>query len=537
MKPRAGRRRGRSPQRRNTSSVALDANLRLRRPLYYLAAVLLLLSAPLNQPALFIIGLLLLLVVALPELWYRFGLRALVIERQPVVPRAMLGDVIDVQLVVENRKPLPLPWVEIEDEFPDQLPIVGMRLLASAKPDRARLVNNVALWAYERVRRHYYLRAVERGAYHLGPTIVRISDPFGMLDREEQLENPATLVVLPLVVPLEGLGLPAESPFGEQTTRRRLLDDPLRIAGVREYMPGDDPRWVHWKATARTGTLQSKIFEPASRHTIALFLDVQTLMSSVLGYDEDLLELAICAAASVSAWALDQGYAIGITSNGTLAGLPTKDSATAGEPRAATEDGVLSRADLERRIAESSGALRLRVRPSARPEQLGLILEGLARLLPYHGLPISRIVASERFSLPAGAAVVYIGCEQVVDVPLLITLRQLQSQGHTVSMLLTSQEDASQSEHELHMVGMQRHDLGTRARWQALRDEALRGLPMRRASPLQATEALELERRTLTEMRAPQGGSTIGEGTSEEHAHSTRPAGIGQRALQPWRME
>ncbi|MEO7003493.1 MAG: DUF58 domain-containing protein, partial [Ktedonobacterales bacterium] len=295
-----------------------DELLVARRPLYVVALLLMLLSLVVRLPALFLAGLLIVALVSLPEIWYRYGLRALHLTRKPALSRAAFGDVTEIPLVVENRKLLPLPWLEIEDEFPDTLPVLGHCLELSSLVGRAMLTNTFSLWAYQRVRRRYRVWAVARGVYTFGPAHLRIGDPFGVLTREEALPSLATLLVYPLIAPLERFGLSPRAPFGERATPRRILDDPLRIAGIRPYMPGDEPRRIHWKATARTGILQSKVLESSARHTLVIFLDTRTYTNPHMGYDPALAELAVSAAASVAMWGVKQGYGVGLLSNGTM---------------------------------------------------------------------------------------------------------------------------------------------------------------------------------------------------------------------------
>ncbi len=124
-----------------------------------------------------------------------------------------------------------------------------------------------------------------RGVYTFGPAHLRSGDPFGWLVREERILLRETLLVYPLVAPIESFGFPARHPFGERATPRRLLEDPLRVAGVREYVSGDDPRRIHWKATARAGELRSKIYEPSSQHRLFILLDINTYKESWMGLD------------------------------------------------------------------------------------------------------------------------------------------------------------------------------------------------------------------------------------------------------------
>lgn len=453
-----------------------DETLLRRRPLYVAAVVVALLSLVLRLPLLFIAALLIFMMTLVPELWYRFGLRAVFVDRRPAVTRAAFGDVVEVGLLLENRKPLPLPWIELADEYPDSLPVERVHMAPSAKPERVVLTSATALWAYQRLRRRYRVLAAARGAHVFGPLTVRTGDPFGILTRELNTDLLATLLVHPIIAPLEHFGLEPSAPFGEMKSRRRVLEDPLRVAGVRAYAPGDEPRRIHWKATARTGELQSKVFEHSTRHTLAIFLDVRTFSHAHMGYDAALAELAICAAASVARWGVDQRYSVGLFSNGALfsalleeelAGATvTGDSAAAG--RSETERVAAE-------IARYSGALRLRVPPSSRPEQVVRILDGLARTLPFHGKPMTEVLAGEQARLPLGSTVVFIGTESLVDVPLIVALRRVRGNGHSVSLLLTQGAIAPgvDAEGSLHLTDLDIHYLGGRQRWEELVTDVL----------------------------------------------------------------
>jgi len=305
-----------------------DETLLKRRPWYILAVILLLLSAITRQPIAFLAALFAFVIGFVPEIWYRTALRHLGIRQWLSQRRVFFGETLTLSLSVENRKLLPLPWLEIEDEIPSHLVLLTGRAFPTYKVNRVALVNTFSLWSFQRVTRRYQLRCMARGVYTFGPAAVRSGDPFGWLVREERVSARETLLVYPLVAPLESFGLPPRHPFGERATPRRLLEDPLRTAGVREYVAGDDPRRIHWKATARAGELRSKIYEPSSQYRLLILLDINTYLEPWMGLDLEIQELTITAAASLAMWALDEGYAVGLLANSLMMGL-SGESATA----------------------------------------------------------------------------------------------------------------------------------------------------------------------------------------------------------------
>jgi uncharacterized protein (DUF58 family) len=462
---------------------APDETLRGRRPLYVVGALLIVTSLLIQTPLVFVAGMLALTIAALPEIWYRFALRRLVVYPALDGERAEIGDTIQVSLVIENRKALMLPYLEVEAQFPDALPVMGHVLDTAPVTERALLRNVYSLWAYQRATRRYRARAVARGVYTYGPMRLRVSDPFGLLEREHTHNATATLIVHPLIAPLERFGLAARAPFGERPAPRRLLEDPLRVAGVRAYQAGDEPRRIHWKATARQGALQSKILETSSRHTVVIFLDIRTFAHISRGYTPDLAELAITVAASVANWALDQGYAVGLVANGTL--LAPELDALASEGRLVTGDRDKdTKTRIARAVARAGVAHRLRIAPSSRAEQLPRLLDGLARLLPYHGGPMQPLLAAEESRLPPGATILYIGVETLVDVPTIAALRRFKSLGRSVSLLLTTPDhpDSAEDDHDLYLADLNVQRIGGGAEWRALLADALGPGPLRRAS-------------------------------------------------------
>lgn len=489
-----------------------DQQLTRRRPLY-LVALLLILAALLTQYALLLVcGLLTLGIAIVPELWYRFGLRELVITREIESERASFGSVVTMPLTVENRKLLPLPVVEMDDTLPEALTVLGARLGIAARPGSAELTRGLRLWAYQRVRRRYYMRTIQRGAYTLGPTVVRVSDPFGILTREATFDTTRTLLAHPLIAPLERFGLTPRAIFGDQAARLRLLEDPLRVVGIREYAPGDDPRRVHWKATARHGTLQSKLLDPSTQRTLLIALDVRTFNRAQLGYDPDLVELGISVAASVAAWATERGYAVGLISNGTLSTIT---------------DAVERRPTQPSHIANTPAPSlpRLRLEPAARPEQLTLMLDSLARLQFYGGAPMGPLLMREMRSLPSGATVVYVGLESLVEVPTLAALRRAQSSGHAVSLALTTRDSDdpfadADGAHNLNAISLPIHYVGGRARWRTLVTEALGELPPRKATDIPNDEHLAAERKLIASQRQARAARRPTRKDDESHAQS-----------------
>jgi uncharacterized protein (DUF58 family) len=393
---------------------------------WWLLAALYLLGALTRDPRLFLFCLMLTVASLASALWARYALAELHYRRSLGHDRLSFGEETQLTLEVYNAKPLPLPWVLISDQYPEGLTLLTGELSASRSVSfRHALVNFLALRWYERVRRVYRVRGDNRGVYRFGPADIHAGDIFGFRRQRLTVEQRDELVVHPRVMPVEALGLPAARPVGEATALRRVVEDPLRYHGVREYAPGDSLRYVHWKATARTRTLQTRTFDPGASHSIMLMLDVQTTERPYTMV-RDHLELLICAAASLAEDGLEHSQAVGLLAN-------------SGPP-------------------ETSGWTY--VPPSRHPGQAVALLDALARLTGFRLMSFARLLSVIGSRLPYGCTIVALSAQ--ADEEAQETLVRLQDIGYPV-LLLTAGDAAPTITAEI-----ETHHLGGSDAWQSL---------------------------------------------------------------------
>jgi uncharacterized protein (DUF58 family) len=394
--------------------------------------VLLLLSVLLRSAPLFLLTLLLGLMAGAALLWLRVCLLGVSYRRQFERVRLFHGDEIALDIEIVNAKPLPLAWLRAEDELPKALNIEPARLSHSHRPGRQRLINLISLRWYERVTRHYRVRGVQRGAWAFGPARLLSGDMFGFDVREETLEQVDTLLVYPRIVPLTALGLPSDRPFGEFRAMRQLAEDPLRLNGARDYVSGDSMRYVHWKATARRSSLQTKTFDASANRPLALFLNINTHEHAWEGYDPDLQEYAITATASLARWAWDQGQAVGLFANAVM----------------------------------QPGARIVRIRPAGHRDQLTLIFEALARVIPFGRWPLEDSLRYEGLHLPYGTTIVVVTA--LLTEPLRRTLLYLHDRGFAIALVTLGEAGKAPP-----IPGVKRYHIGGRAEWEKLASVAL----------------------------------------------------------------
>jgi len=364
-----------------------------------LALVGLLLGLLLQRPGLTLLATLTLTVTPLAWLWNRYSLRRVEYARLFGEKRAFPGEVVELTIRVTNRKPLPLAWLRIEDQFPLKITLLEGELISSSKPLVGYLINLLSMRWYEEVAWRYRLRCDNRGIHHFGPVRLSSGDIFGFYESRQEAPTTDRLIVYPHIIPLAELGLPSKEPFGDVRAEQRIFEDPSRTIGVRDYRPRDALKRIHWKATARHRRLQVKVYEPTTTPHLVVMLNVATFARHWEGVNAPLLERAVTVAASIAHYALEHRYATGFLANSSW---PFSDQA-------------------------------IKVMPGRAPHQITHILEALAAITPFPLMPMGEFLARESRHLFWGATLICV--TPIVTEPLLDELERLRDAGRRLCLI------------------------------------------------------------------------------------------------------
>ena len=187
------------------------------------------------------------------------------------------------EIEVWNRRRLPLPWLQADDEASTGVTVRERELRDGAEPGTEVLRNAWTLRPWERVVRRFHVGADRRGVFRIGPVDLSVGDPFALLRRRGH----------PCPRPTRSSSGRARSrrPRSSRPTswgdldiaRSGLAEDPSRFAGVRPYAPGDPMRRIHARTSARVGQPMTKRFEPSREREVLIALDVQTIDGPALG--------------------------------------------------------------------------------------------------------------------------------------------------------------------------------------------------------------------------------------------------------------
>ncbi len=343
--------------------------------LWLVVTVLLIIASLItHQVALLMVALLFFLAGGIARLWDKYSLKRVAYRRNLSSDHVFFGETIDLEVEINNRKPLPLPWIEINDEIPRNVTLLKGKTENSHLPMNVTLNNLFSIGWYHKIKRHYPIQCSQRGFYTFGPATMRTGDIFGFFARQQEVEGLKHLTVYPRIVPLAKTLVPSNQPMGDIRVKNHLFRDPHLSMGAREYHYGDSLKHIHWKSTARRGALQTRIFDATTTIDMAIFLDVRTVAAPYWGSTPEKLELAIMTAVAIANYALTNGYRAGLYVN---------------------------------QYQHGTGKL-IRLAPGQNPGQFKQILEALASIHDIEALPASRLIINESRNLPWVSSMVLI---------------------------------------------------------------------------------------------------------------------------------
>ncbi len=347
-----------------------------------------------SQALLIVVGVLVLLIWITGKHWPRYAFRRLSYSRRLERRRAFIGDVLDYHITVNNDKLLPMIWLDISDTFPLGLQTGGThRRGVGAEAELDHRITT-SLLPYQRVTWKYRVRCRARGYHRIGPARLRSGDMFGLTSAEKNVPDVDYLLVYPRIVDLRRMLNLWERPLGSGRGRRFIQDDPSRFVGLREYLPTDPLKHIDWKATARHGRLESRIFEPAATRYMLIALNARTGDAAWQGSNRRLFERAVTVAASVAEYARNEDYTFGLVSN-----------------------AIASYSSKWMSVPPGSGNL-----------QLESVLESLAMAGPFWVTELSSVLRTESESLTSGSTVVLVTA--LISRAVVLETEEIRRRGH-----------------------------------------------------------------------------------------------------------
>lgn len=259
-------------------------------------------------------------IVLQASLFRRLALKRITYSRSFKVATCFEGEALELIEIIENRKVLPVPWLRVESQFRTGIAFRGQNNLDISEGQYNQNHKSFfSLMPWTKIVRRHHVTATQRGIYRLGTVSMTSGDLLGSSSDVRSFPLDGGVTVYPEPLDTADMTLPVQTWMGDLIVRRWIVEDPFLVSGIREYRDGDPLKDIHWKASARSGSLQVRRRDATADCRIKLYLNIEDheQMWSRATRPEA-VEYGIRLAAGVAAHLLSQGMEIGFGSNGSL---------------------------------------------------------------------------------------------------------------------------------------------------------------------------------------------------------------------------
>lgn len=248
----------------------------------------------------------LVLLVGLALLWLiSYGwtgslMRCLTLQREMRFGWAQVGDRLEERFTVTNSGLAPALWLALRDQ--------------STMPNYH---SSRVTWVYGNSQNRWQTRIMcqHRGVFTLGPTQLQTGDPFGIYTLSLFFPESKTITITPPIVPLPAITIVPGGRTGEGRPQANSLDRTVSVSGLRDYVPGDDIKSIHWPTSARRNALYVRLFDNLPAGDWWIFLDLAEAAQVGQGYAST-EEHGVVLAASMADRGIQAGEAVGLVSQG-----------------------------------------------------------------------------------------------------------------------------------------------------------------------------------------------------------------------------
>ncbi len=219
-------------------------------------------------------------------IYKKYALAHITYTVTPELGEVFEDDTVYIYEEITNDKPLPLPFVKVDAELPEGLAFcITETNKRTGEPMETypRVIHSLfVLRGHEVIRRRWKIRCKTRGTYRLGAGTLLVNDILGMgvqskfIDPPDVQDHSHTLVVLPKAISLTKEFTSSPYNSGDVLVNRSLISDPLYLAGVRDYQPGDTMNRINWKKTASQGQLMVNVEEYTKRYAFNIVVNMQS---------------------------------------------------------------------------------------------------------------------------------------------------------------------------------------------------------------------------------------------------------------------
>jgi uncharacterized protein (DUF58 family) len=200
-------------------------------------------------------------IVSITDIVLLFNSKKTIFARREVPDRLSNGDENGLRIFIENFYRFPAT-ISAVDEIPHQFQVRDFHYSINVPPGGKHIIN-------------YTLRPVKRGEYEFGGVNLYVSNPIGLFSRRFIFDQKKTVPVYPSFIQMQKYEFLAISNNLQEVGVKRLrkVGQSMEFDNIREYVIGDDPRAINWKATARKADLMVNHFMDEKSQQVYCVID------------------------------------------------------------------------------------------------------------------------------------------------------------------------------------------------------------------------------------------------------------------------
>ncbi len=212
------------------------------------------------------VGVVLVAVLLVVDVLLLYGIRDGLFARREMPERLSNGDANPLRLIVGNTYRFSVR-VTLLDELPAQL-------------QRRDTAHTLQLASGEERSVQYAVRPVRRGRYGFGALHAYGQSQIGFVQRGYRFDEEKEVPVYPSFLQMRQYELLAISNRLEEigVKKQRRVGHTMEFDHVRDYVRGDDPRTINWKATARRGNLMVNQYRDERAQPVYCVIDMGRVM-------------------------------------------------------------------------------------------------------------------------------------------------------------------------------------------------------------------------------------------------------------------
>ena len=255
-----------------------------------------------SWPRLFVVAqvmLFLLVALLILDLYNLYRSKTAIIANRDLPKKLSNGDQNEIFIHIENGYSF-RSRISIIDEVPFQFQARDLEWEIVLDPKQQQTIK-------------YELRPTKRGEYSFGALNVFATTPLGLVRRRYRFDQGAEIPVYPSFLQMRKYELAAFTYKLQElgVKRIRRLGNTMEFEQIKDYVIGDDPRNINWKATARRNGLMINQYVDEKSQPVYAIVDKGRLMRAP--FDEmSLLDYAINAALVISNIAIKKDDKAGI---------------------------------------------------------------------------------------------------------------------------------------------------------------------------------------------------------------------------------